>query len=431
MDIFSKVGLNRNYFDMLALSTKFIERVRKLSGADYFQILIMNAANAVMSYNSMASTLFCDDNKSVYKQAIHKAFLKPGFEVFFDELFREIFNLKVFNGVSGKRTYFKRILIQDSTILNIPKRLLGSFSGVSNGAVQVANCRMQLAVDIVSNVFTYFSLDPYSHNDLLAAPKLLLKKGDLVLRDRGYFKIADLYRIAKSKAYFISRFYNGVKYYDLQGEEIDIAKELRRKNRTRMEVRIGNRENDPVILWAVKVNEEFANERRRKAKANAMKKRIHAKTLILFSWHIYLTNIEDNQFTMEDISNLYSLRWRIEIIFKALKSHCNLDSLHKVPERQMKFIIKSRILLVLLITTSIYRPINAALENAKKGVRISLLQLVNFMVKNIYLLESIMERTIGSKANLEDPVIRNICKYCQYSKRENPNYYEKLEKSLS
>jgi hypothetical protein len=30
-----------------------------------------------------------------------------------------------------------------------------------------------------------FSIDPYSKNDLAAAPELPLQQGDLVLRDRG------------------------------------------------------------------------------------------------------------------------------------------------------------------------------------------------------------------------------------------------------
>lgn len=425
MDIFSKAGLNRDYFDLLAKSTNFIKRVRKLSGADYFCILMVNAANTVMSYNSMASTFFGDTDKSVNKQALHKAFAKKKFETFFDEFFNKIFTLKTFNGSSDKRKEFKRILIQDSTILKVPATLFNIFSGVSNGITQVANCRIQLAVDIISNVFTYFSIDTYSQNDLLSASKLEIKKGDMILRDRGYFKTAELYRIIKNGAHFISRFFNGVNYYDEQGYEINILKELKKKKFTRILVRIGGSTNDLVVLYAVKINEELANERRRKGKSNAKQHIVSENTLQLYSWQIYLTSINDESYTIEDIYNFYSLRWRIEIIFKAMKSHVNFANIHEVPDRQLRFILKSRILLLILITRFIYHPIKTQIEKRKLDFSISLLQLVKYIIKNVQALDSIFEKTKKKTIDFTDPVIAGICKYCRYSKKKKIDTFEK------
>lgn len=432
MDIFTKSGLSRDFFDLVAKSTSFIQRVRKLSGADYFYILIFNAANDIMSYNSMASTFINDSNKSVNKQALHKAFAKDNFELFFDTIFEAIFSIKTFIGNSERRKEFKRILIQDSTILKIPKALYDAFSGVSFGLGKSANCRIQLAVDILSNVFTYFSIDTYSQNDVSQASKLKIKKGDLILRDRGYFKAEEIYRIIKSGAHFISRFFNGVLYYDEKGLQIDILKELKKKKLTRMMVRIGGPTNPIVVLFAVKINEDIANERRRKGKITASTNSVSKNTLALYSWQIYLTSIQDESYSIEEIYNFYSLRWRIEIIFKALKSNVNFGEIHEVPERQLRFILKSRILLLILITQFIYHPIQSQIEKRNLNFQISLIQLVTFIIRNIKSLFSMFENVKKITIDLNDPVVVSICKYCRYSKKNKiDNYENRLSQCLS
>ena len=108
------------------------------------------------------------------------------------------------NKLKGK---YKRIVIQDSTIINLPKRLFNYFSGVSNDFVQVANARIQLALDILSNGIIHFSLNSYSANDIKVANQLPIRKGDLVLRDRGYFSIVEIIRIIKAKALLIQKYF--------------------------------------------------------------------------------------------------------------------------------------------------------------------------------------------------------------------------------
>jgi hypothetical protein len=72
---------------------------------------------------------------------------------------------------------FKRILLQDSTIIKLPLRLFEVFSGVKNAHAAVCNARIQGIYDLLSGRFIHFSIDPYSKNDQAAAWKSLFSPG--------------------------------------------------------------------------------------------------------------------------------------------------------------------------------------------------------------------------------------------------------------
>ncbi len=42
-------------------------------------------------------------------------------------------------------------------------------------------------------------------------------------------------------------------------------------------------------------------------------------------YHCYVTDLSPDDFSAEEIADLYRLRWTIELLFKLLKSHCHLD----------------------------------------------------------------------------------------------------------
>ena len=86
-------------------------------------------------------------------------------------------------------------------MIRLPIRLFSDFSGVANGQSKVCNARVQCVYDLLSEQFVSFSIDPYSKNDLTAAPELILQEGDLVLRDRGYLIIDEIQRHIDNNAH--------------------------------------------------------------------------------------------------------------------------------------------------------------------------------------------------------------------------------------
>ena len=171
INILHNLGFNESYVNSMAIVTGFIKRFRKLNGLDYVIILLHNVAKEIVSYNTMASTFSDNIDKSVFRQALHKAMSKPAFIVFINRVFNELLQSKLGIANPKLKSKFKRILIEDSTIIKLPQRLFEHYSGVRNQTTQVANARVQLAIDLLSNVFSLFSIDSYSINDLSVLSK--------------------------------------------------------------------------------------------------------------------------------------------------------------------------------------------------------------------------------------------------------------------
>jgi hypothetical protein len=189
------LGFSEGCLTKMAIDSGFIKRVRKLNGLDYIMVLLLNVSNEMVSYNTMASTLLGQMEKSVFKQSLHKAMRKDSFLVFVENVFKKLMETKIGLSTNKLKSKFKRIIIQDSTIIRLPTGLFTFFSGVKNKTKQCANARIQVALDILPNVFTCFSIDSYSINDMAAAHKLPIQKGDLIIRDRGYCSFSEIKRV--------------------------------------------------------------------------------------------------------------------------------------------------------------------------------------------------------------------------------------------
>jgi hypothetical protein len=422
MNILMGLGFTENYLNLIARDSGFIKRIRKLNGQDYLTLLLFNVAKGIVSYNTMASTFLKNMDKSVFKQALHKAMSKSAFIVFIERIFNELLQSKLDLSNNKLKSKFKRIIIQDSTVIKLPQGLFEYFSGVKNQITQVANARMQLAFDLKSNVFLLFSIDPYSINDLLAAPKLLIRKGDLIIRDRGYCCLAEIRRIMECKADFIYRYYHAFKYYDLNtGQVLNIYELVKNKRKLTLKLRIGKADGPIVTLLAERVKEDIANKRRVQLKKSS--KRTPSKELLqLLSWSIFFTSIEDEEVEFEEIFALYSLRWRIEIIFKAMKSHLNLDKIHNVPKHQLTFILLGKMILLVIITQFIYAVVCNKIYKRTRKI-ISLFKLVRYLKDNINMIEELM-KSILKENYIGYDSIELITKYCSYDLRKDRKNYE-------
>lgn len=428
INILQGLGFTENYLNTLARKTGFIKRFRKLNGLDFLTILLFNVAKEIVSYNTMASTFLENKDKAVFKQALHKAMSKEAFLVFVDRIFNELLQSKL--GISNNKlkSKFKRIIIQDSTIIKLPQRLFEHFSGVKNQITQVANARMQLAFDLKSNVFCLFSIDPYSFNDLLAAQNLAIRKGYLIIRDRGYCCLAEINRILEYQADFIYRYHHGLTYYDVHtGQIVNIYKLVKNKSKLKIQLRIGKADGPIVTLLAVRVKEDIANRRREQLKKST--KRTPSKELLqLLSWSIFFTSIEEDEIEFEEIFALYSLRWRIEIIFKVMKSHLNLDKIHNVPKHQLTFILLGKMILLVIITQFIYETVCHKIYN-KTGKIISLLKLVRYLKDNINMIADLL-KIITKKNYIGCHPIELLVKYCSYDHRRDRKNYEQRLKNI-
>jgi hypothetical protein len=126
-----------------------------------------------------------------------------------------------------------------------------------------------------------------------------VRQGVLYLLDRGYCSFELWRQIEDAWSYFITPLKAGLVY-----EHLRWLNPKRQRERVRDElVRFPgmDQDGDWVILRLVHIRQEDG------------------------TWWSYVTNLSEGELTPQDIAELYSLRWRIEIFFRHLKHTLNME----------------------------------------------------------------------------------------------------------
>lgn len=252
--LLEKAGVSLEKINMLSVQTGFIKRCRQIKAVEFLVYMIMESIRGCVSCNDLAAVIEAETGTAASRQAYHQK-MSCACLLFFEAIAAIIMNSKTSASIHSKFRRFKRILVQDSTIINLPSRLIEVFSGVRNAHIKVCNARIQSVFDLLSGSFIQWSIDPYSKNDIVAAIELVIKAGDLILRDRGYFVVAEFERIIRAGADFISRYKHKTALYDPQtGQEIDLCRLLDTQRTVDQKVLIGKDSKTVVRLIAVEVS---------------------------------------------------------------------------------------------------------------------------------------------------------------------------------
>jgi hypothetical protein len=248
---------------------------------------------------------------------------------------------------------FRRVLVQDSTTIQLAPKLAAAFPGSRNQrGSNHGHLKIQALYDLVSQRFVSFSLSGFNRNDQAAAYDVVpvVRAGDLVLRDLGYFVVASLQQIAQAGAFFLSRLRLDTSLWDGRtGKPLNLLGHLKRHGQFDGEVLLGAAK-FPVRLVAVKLPQALAGQRRRKARQNRDQRcRPNERHLALLGWAIFVTNVPRNVWRAQTVAQVYGLRWRIETIFKAWKSHFRLTEVPRGSAAQLEALIYARLIFVTLL----------------------------------------------------------------------------------
>ena len=253
----------------------------------------------------------------------------------------------------GALRCFNRVLIQDSTNVALSERLADFFPGACNQyRHKKATMKIQAVYDVLGEHFVHFGLSGFTRTDQASAPEILkiARKADLVLRDLGYFVLSVFKQMNQRGIFFLSRLRNEVAlYHPDTGQRIELPAALRKSPVHDINDVAGVKERVAVRLVAVPVPEAVANQRRRKAKSNR-DRRCHPskQCLMLMGWQIFITNVDRSVWDTTTATTLYGIRWRIEIIFKAWKSHFHLCCIPHGSKAQLEACVLARLLYITL-----------------------------------------------------------------------------------
>ena len=144
-------------------------------------------------------------------------------------------------------------------------------------------------------------------------------------------------------------------------------------------------------------------------------------------WTIFLTNISKECASFQQIYKMYSLRWRIEIIFKAWKSHAGFAKCHNVSESQLRTLLIARLIMIVIYVHCVYSPcFNIIRKEYKRDL--SLLKLFNFLTQNLNVLIVMIAYALSLHCNSSDIEYAktNLVKYCSYEIRSRTNFIQQL-----
>ncbi len=212
---------------------------------------------------------------------------------------------------------FNKILIQDSSSMDLNERLSPFFKG-SGGRASKASAKIDVIYDFKAKRFEYLKLTDHSEADQTLGLNALdhLASNDLIIRDLGYLRMDSVVKIDAIKAFFLSRFKNNtcvyLNYDD--ADEMDFAEYLRKNSALLnvIDIRVFiTKSRVSVRLVAYRLPAEISAERRRKAHATAKKqgRNLSKKSLALLDFSIFITNVPLEVWEAGVIGTIYRLRW--------------------------------------------------------------------------------------------------------------------------
>ena len=345
------------------------------------------------SYDKWAEQIGILRNTTISGQALWKR-IRPEIIDLLKILVNKSFKQKFGTFIDGKVfKHFENVLIQDATHFKMPKSMAVYFPGSYSRYGKSSTAKVQATFNLKKGIYSDFTLSSFRNNDQKESPEILkqIRKKDLIIRDLGYFVLKVFSLIDKKGAYYLSRLKYGISIFDEEtSEKISLIKLLKKCNGPiDMIVKLGEKEKLKCRLVAIPVPEKVANQRKRKAKLERNKKSNHSKKYYkLLEYTFFITNVLDDIWSAEDISDAYRSRWYIETLFKGWKS--NLKMKNNVPPKhitktRVEFFIYASLLMTNILVLPVFLLVNKTVECTMKK-SISIIKLCSYISNNIALI---------------------------------------------
>lgn len=251
---------------------------------------------------------------------------------------------------------FRRILIEDGSVLPLHHSLADRFRGSVNQYGETAALRLRWAFDFLTGETIDAELHHWKENDMSTAFELLafVKTGDLLLRDMGYFCLQSFHEIIQLGAFFITRLPEGTVVTDEDGKRMNLPRCLRKSGRNIYEAKVKVGLKTPLEgRWvAARIDHGKANERKRKLRQSCKGagKVATRDQLTMCEWVGVFTNVEASVMDAESVAQLYRARWMVEILFKGMKSGQQLEkwSRHRTNENTIQCLAYAQMIIGIL-----------------------------------------------------------------------------------
>lgn len=237
---------------------------------------------------------------------------------------------------------FKRVRIKDSTAFGVHDSLAPEFEGYGKGGGKNAKAAISIQYEFDLKSHRVMDIDLHSavmHDSQDAvAKKDDIQKGDLIIRDLGYYSDLIIDEVEKKEAFFLSRLYsNSIVWVDGHSDKrVDFQALYLSMQQTQctcmqMDVYVGKKRRPlrlVVELMPDTVYEKRINKRKQQVKVSGAT--ITNKFKIRSRFNLFVCNIPTQECPLETVTKLYRTRWQIELVFKIWKSILHIDWVRKM-----------------------------------------------------------------------------------------------------
>jgi IS4 transposase len=182
-------------------------------------------------------------------------------------------------------------------------------------------------------------------------------RGELRMADAAFLQVDQIGEVMQQGADVLVRgSWRHARWQEENGTPIDILAELKKveeKGYLDRTMWLGRQKGKPIKMRVVALHKPPAAiaEARRKANLAAKKqgRQVSKETLYACEWVILVTSLTEQEFSTEDLFKLYRMRWRIELVFKRLKSLIGLRSPPAKDPAIARSWILAHLLMILLV----------------------------------------------------------------------------------
>lgn len=352
-----------------------------LSGAALLQTVVLcclaHSEPRVEDYAQVAGVL----EHAVTPEAIHQRF-SPELAKALESLLAEAVRSMMARNPSTVAVLnkFAAVEVHDSSTITLPDALEEYWRGCDTvtGKGGRSALKVQTRIDLVSGNVSAARIEQGRDNDH-ATPLQTegLQPDTLHLRDLGYFDLDVLKAIVDAEAFFLSRLQDSTAIFDASGARLSLGEFLGRQddNVVDMPVTIGVNHRLACRLVAVRMPPDVARRRRQKARENGRKKGYtpSREKLALCDWNFYVTNVDSDKLSVEEVLALARARWQIECLFKQWKSDGGLTRVRSAkPWRVVCEVLGKLIAMILqhaVLIQCVWHRANRSLRKAAKAVR--------------------------------------------------------------
>jgi Transposase DDE domain len=346
--------------EVTARETGFYKRKSKVTPSVFFDLLMydMNSGNS-KSLNQLSIEALSEHDVEVTKQGVDKKFNEHTLE-FLKSLIEKQLSVELDNQIdAGWLSSFTRVTIRDGSRFKLPEEYKDYFPG-SGGSGSSAGACLQFEFDLKSGQVTDLDLTASNRPDVKDALELLdnVTKGDLVIRDLGYYAFKSFKNIIEKEAFFISRL--GVKstvfevicgdYKKLDFKTVYDQMKRDKQSSTYKDVFIGSEEKIPVRLVIDLMPDDVYEQRMRKIRKQHKKKgyKTSEEYKFIARFNLFITNVPKEVLPDEVISSLYRMRWQIELIFKIWKSVIGIHHTRKMKHQRWLCLLHFKLLMMIV-----------------------------------------------------------------------------------